>query len=170
MNIPDKLIGFTIFKNGKRIGAADIELPTIEYMSDTLSGAGIAGETETPALGQLKSMNAKFNFRTLFSGISEFIEPEGKFTVCRGSIQQYDTGTGQLRPVPVKLTMLGLPKSIALGKFEVGNKTDTSAEVELTYLQVFVDNKEILEIDKMNYKCAIDGKDYLEEVQSQLGM
>lgn len=170
MRIPDKLIGFTIEKDGKPVAAADIELPSFEYMTETLSGAGIAGETETPALGQLSSMTATINFRTLYENIGDFITPKGDMMSCRGSIQEYDSSTGRLIPVPVKVSMMGLPKSTSFGKFETGSRTDTSTELELTYFKLFINNNLIAEVDKMNYICNINGVDYLEEVRNQLGM
>jgi hypothetical protein len=43
-------------------------------------------------------------------------------------------------------------------------------EFEVTYLKVSVDGKEIVEIDKYNYICRINGKDYLKEVRQALGL
>ena len=43
--IPERLINFNIYKDGIRgvLGVADVELPSLEAMTDTLTGAGIAG-------------------------------------------------------------------------------------------------------------------------------
>lgn len=168
--VPDRLINFKIYKDGNNVAVADIELPNIEYMTETLSGAGIAGETETPSIGQLSSMTTTLNFRTLYAGMSDFIAPQGTMIDCRGSIQEYDNSTGKIIPAPVKVTMMVLPKSTSLGKFEVASATDTSSELEVTYLKLFVNNSLIAEIDKMNFICNIGGKDYLEEVRDHLGM
>ncbi len=170
MRLPDKLIGFNVFKGNRFLGVADVTLPTLEYMTETLSGGGIAGETETPALGQLSSMTISLNFRALSEEITSFIEPAGTLLNCRGSLQKYDSATGKIIPYPCSLTVSVLPKSVELGKFEVGAATDTSIEQEITYLKLYIDNKEICEIDKLNYICRIGGKDYLEEVRDQIGM
>ncbi|ECD6823048.1 phage tail protein, partial [Salmonella enterica subsp. enterica serovar Enteritidis] len=46
--IPERLINFTVYGEGSRIiGIADAKLPSIEMMTETVSGAGIAGEIET---------------------------------------------------------------------------------------------------------------------------
>lgn len=170
MRIPDKLINFMIYKNGKRQGVADVELPNIEYMTETLSGAGIMGETETPALGQISSMSTTLNFRAPDINMGDFIEPQGNLLECRGAIQEWDSGNTKIKPVGVTVIMQAIPKSLGIGKFEVASRTDTSAELELTYLKMYVDNKLICEIDKLNFICIINGKDYLEEVRQQLGL
>lgn len=170
MRIPDKLIGFTVYSNGLLNGVADIELPNIEYMSETLSGAGIAGETETPALGQLSSMTTTINFRTLNSDVGNFMEPRGKMIDVRGSIQNYDTGTGEIIPYPVKVTMNVLPKSGTLGNFATASPTESGMEMEVTYLKMYINNKLICELDKFNYIFNINGVDYLAQVKEHLGI
>lgn len=170
MRIPDKLVGFNVFKGTRLLGAADVTLPNIEYMSETLSGAGIAGETETPALGQISSMTVGITFRALSDEIAEFIEPAGTLLNFRGSLQTYNSASGRIEPYPCSLTVSVLPKTIELGKFEVDATTDTSIEQEVTYMKLYINNREICEIDKLNYICRINGKDYLEEVRAQIGM
>ena len=168
--IPDRLIGFRLYKGADFIATADVELPNIEYMTETLSGAGIAGEIEMPAIGQIGSMSTTINFRTQTNAQIDFLEPRGEMIDVRGSLQQYDSGTGRIVTVPVKVTMNVLPKTAALGKFEVNSTTDSSSELEVTYLKMFINNKEVLEIDKTNYIYKVNGVDYLEEIRQQLGM
>ena len=170
MRIPDKVIGFKVYADGESIGTADIELPSIEFMTETLTGAGIAGEIETPALGQIASMTTTLNFRALDKSIGLFLDPKGIMIDCRGAIQHYETQSGQPATAGVKVTMKLLPKSTSLGKFEVGATGDTSTENEVAYLKILIDNKEVVEIDKANYICRINGVDHLEEVRNQLGM
>lgn len=168
--IPDRLIGYRLYKDGRFITTADVELPDIEYMTETLSGAGIAGEIEMPALGQISSMVTTINYRTQTNAQIDFLEPRGTMIDLRGSLQEYDSGSGRITSKAVKVTMNVLPKSSGLGKFEVGATTDSSSELEVTYLKMFIDNKEVLEIDKTNYIYKVNGVDYLEEIRQQLGM
>lgn len=171
MRIPDKLVGFNVFTADNRLlGVADITLPSIEYMTETLSGAGIAGETETPALGQVSPMSVQISMRTQHTEARKLLELRGQQIDVRGSLQEQDSSTGEIRTYPCRVSMFVLPKTYETGKFEVGSKTDTSIESEVTYMRMWIDNQEIVEIDKFNYICRINGKDYLEEVRAQIGM
>ncbi|MDU1176030.1 MAG: phage major tail tube protein [Peptoniphilus harei] len=170
MRIPDKLVGFNVFSENRLLGVADITLPSIEYMTETLSGAGIAGETETPALGQVSSMSVQISMRTQHTEARKLLELRGQQIDVRGSLQEQDSSTGEIRTYPCRVSMFVLPKTYETGKFEVGSTTDTSIESEVTYMRMWIDNQEIVEIDKFNYICRINGKDYLEEVRSQIGM
>ena len=57
MNIPQKLINCRVYNNGTDlIGIADVDLPKLEPMTDTVKGAGVAGEIDDPVLGHYKAM------------------------------------------------------------------------------------------------------------------
>lgn len=64
--VPERLINFRVYNDGNDLlGVANVDLPSIEAMSDTVSGAGIAGEVESPILGHFGSMTATFTWRTI---------------------------------------------------------------------------------------------------------
>ena len=47
----DKLINYEVFLGGKRkLGMADITLPKIKYLTNTMKGAGIGGDIDMPTL------------------------------------------------------------------------------------------------------------------------
>ena len=70
----------------------------------------------------------------------------------------------------VKVVVRGVPKSTELGKLEVGATTDTKNTIEVNYIKITVDQDTILEIDKYNYICNINGTDYLAAVREALGL
>ncbi len=81
-----------------------------------------------------------------------------------------DSATGTLKSVPAKVVVRGLPKSTDLGKLEMGATTDTKNTIEVTYIKVTIDGSDVLEVDKYNYICTIDGTDYLSDVRTALGL
>ena len=53
--IPTSLQGFSVYLDALReLGVVDIELPNIQFMSDTITGSGIAGEIDMPIPGLLR--------------------------------------------------------------------------------------------------------------------
>lgn len=65
--IPERLINFTVYGEGNRIiGVADAKLPSIEMMTETVSGAGIAGELESGTLGHFKPMTVSLKWRNSY--------------------------------------------------------------------------------------------------------
>lgn len=58
----------------------------------------------------------------------------------------------------------------ALGSAEVNAKTEQTTVVETTYLRVFINDEETLEIDKLNMIFKVGGTDQMGNVRKALGM
>jgi len=64
-----------------------------------------------------------------------------------------------------------VPKKTGLGKLDVGTNQDTSVEMEINYIKVLLDGKEVFELDKYNYICKDkDGTDHLAGTREVLGL
>jgi len=169
--ISEKLINYTVYKDGSLfLGTADVELPSIEAMTETVKGAGIGGEIESSTLGHYGSMTCTLNWRTVTPEVIRLHAPISHSLDFRGSMQVYNPATGETRGQGVKVTVKAMPKSGSIGKMDPGTTMDTSNEMEVTYIKIVIDGRTLLEIDKYNFKCVIDGRDYLAEVREQLGM
>lgn len=169
--IPERLINYRVYLEGNALaGIATIDLPELENMADTVSGAGIAGEVESPILGHYGSQTTTITWRTIEKDAMRLAAPQAHSLECRGSQQVYDAGDGRLRSVPVRVTMRVVPKRIAPGTFEVGSTTDTETEFEVVYIKIVIDGETMAEIDKYNFKAVFNGQDYLASVRRDLGM
>ena len=170
--IPDKLINAKIYQGGKNelMGTADAEFPTLEYITENIAGLGLAGEVETPVLGHLKSLTFKFKLNTVNKSALILLRPETHHLEVYASIQEYDAGTGELVSKPLKVVLRGLPKKVGLGKLEPAKKMDPDTELECVYIKMWINGEVVLEIDKFNFICNINGEDFLESVRRDLGM
>lgn len=169
--VPERLVNFRVYNEAEDLlGVSDIELPELSYMTDTISGAGMAGEVESPVIGHFQSMGTTFNWRTIEKKAVNLLGMKAHLVIARGAQQEYDASNGVWKTVPVRCTMKVMPKKLGVGKFEVGSTTDTSTEFEVIYLKLYIDNKEVLEIDKYNYKCVINGEDILAPVRVAMGL
>lgn len=169
--VPEKLINFRVYLDGADIlGTADVQLPSLEPLTETVKGAGIAGEVESPLIGHLGSMTLTFNWRTIEKSVMVLSQPKAHALDVRGSQQVYDSENGEYKTAPVRVVVRAMPKNTSIGKFEVGTTTDTSNEFEIIYLKVFIDGKKEVEIDKYNYIYYISGEDFLAGVRADLGL
>lgn len=171
-NVPERLINFRVYYGGSSdlLGIATVDLPEIEAMSDTVSGAGIAGEVESPVLGHFGSMTTTFTWRTIEKSALTLSQQKAHTVDVRGSQQVYDAGNGVYKTIPVRVSMRIVPKTVTLGSFEPGSTTDTEQEFEVLYLKVVVDGKTLCTIDKFNYVAEIGGEDGLSSVRKDLGL
>ncbi|WP_044736655.1 phage major tail tube protein [Geobacillus kaustophilus] len=169
--IPEKLNDFRVYFNGNDLaGTADIKLPSFENITETVKGAGIAGEYESPNIGHFQSMKLTINWRVLNEDVISLIAPVVGSFDCRGVNQVLDAATGQYTMVPCRVLVRGIANKNELGKMEKGSPYDASSEVEITYIKIDMNGKTLVELDKLNYKFVVNGKDYLEDVRKALGM
>lgn len=169
--VPERLINFRVYNDSNDLlGVATVELPEIEAMSDTVSGAGIAGEVESPILGHYSSMTTTLSWRTIEKAAMTLAAQKSHAVEIRGSQQIYDAANGVYSTVPVRVSMRITPKTVSLGSFEPGATTDTEQEFEVLYLKVFINGKAVLEIDKYNYVAKFGDEDLLQSVRADLGI
>lgn len=168
--IPSALINAKVYNAGKVLmGQADCELGDFEYMTESLTGLGLAGEIDMPVIGHFKSLTLKLTWNTVCPEAMELMEPKTHQLQIYASIQNWEADDGTFKPVPCRVNCLATPKKGGVGKFQVAKKMEPASEFELTFLKMSVNGKEVLEIDKINMKCSINGTDYLADVRSQLG-
>ena len=166
--IPERLINFRCYRNGTDLlGVATVTLPQFQAMTDTVSGAGIAGEVETPVLGHYSSITTTVAFRTITADVTALASQMAHPLDFRGSQQVYDASSGKFVTQAVKLSLRGVPKNVNLG---VGATTGTEVEMECTYIKLDVGGKKLVEIDKFNYIARFGDEDALESVRKDLGL
>lgn len=169
--IPERLINFRIWNDNKDyMGVATVDLPSIEAMTDTVSGAGIAGEVDSPVLGHFGPLELTLKWRTIEEAAMTLAQQKAHQLDIRGSQQVFDATSGKYSTVPIRLVTRLVPKGITIGSFEPGATTDTESAFEVLYIKLFVNSKEMIEIDKFNYVAKFGDDDALASVRADLGL
>lgn len=169
--VPEKLINFRVYQDGDDLlGISDVTLPKLDSITETVKGAGVAGEIDDPTIGHFGSMELELNWRSLVKSNIVLAKPTGVHLDLRGACQGHDSAKNVLKTMPVKIVIEGMPKSTDLGKLDMGATTDTKNTIEVTYIKITVDGETVLEIDKFNYICVIDGVDYMADIRDALGL
>lgn len=170
--VSEKLINFEVFDGelDRLLGLADVELPTLEALSETIQGAGIAGEVESPTLGHFSAMSMTLKWRSQEIQGLKLAAQKAHALELRGAVQRWNGSTGEYETQILKYVTRAVPKSAPLGTLAPSSLQEPSAEFSVRYLKVFVDGKAYLEVDPLNYICLIDGVDYLADVRSGLGL
>ncbi len=171
MKIPDKLVQYYVFDgDNMMIGVADLTLPDLTYMSETVKGAGIGGEIDMPIIGSLQSMSTSITWRSLVEETAMFLEPKGHTFYAKGSVQEFNSDKSDYKQIPLKVTMRVLPKSLKMGKLDPGTSIGTTSDFEILYLKLEINNNVMYEIDKANSIFFINGVDYLAAVRRTAGL
>jgi len=161
--IPEKIAMFNAYVGTQMLdGTMDVELPSITFLSDTISGSGIAGEIDSALVGQTESLETVLNFRLPTEQAMKLLNPMGTTLTLRAGMQTIDRATGETLPQGFRVTMRVKPKGLELGSLTVGEATETSMTFEALTLSIYIGNKSLLEIDKMSSVFKVNGIDYLD--------
>lgn len=169
--IPDRLKDFMVYKNGTTdlVGVADIQLPSFSFGTEEVKGAGVFGSFET-SVGSFGSQKITLNWHSITDRLFDFLELGAHRLDCRGALQEHDRGSGRLITRALRIVVQGSTTSGELGKLEKGTTTDSSTELEITYIKIDMDGKNVLELDKLNYIYRVNGKDQLADTRRALGL
>ena len=114
-------------------------------------------------------MTTTLNFRTYTKAAVKLLEPRIHNIDLRVAQQQTDSGTGDVGIVAVRHVLKVKPKKTAMGKLSAASEADVSGDYSTAYLATYINNEKVTEIDPLNNKCVINGKDYLADVRKALG-
>ena len=170
--IPEVLNHYNVYndKAKKLIGiSGEIELGELEALTDTLEGAGVLGEIEDAVTGQFASIKIKIPFSVLYEDMFSIIDTTTPPQLTlRASMQCMDPTTGSTGYYPVKIVVRGKATNTNLGKAIKGKKMEPEVELEVLYIKIQINNKTTLELDKLNFKFVLNGKDMLAKIRSQV--
>ena len=171
MIVPEKGIDFRVYdsEGDDLVGVAEGTFPDLEAKTETVSGAGIAGDVDSLILGHLQSMTLALTWRNVTDGVVKLAQQKTHNLDLYAAQQDYDSAEGVYKVRSVHVFVKVNPKKIGLGKLASASMTDTTSEFEVLYMKLLIDDKERLEVDKYNYIFKVDGVDYLEEVRRALG-
>lgn len=168
--IPEKVINYNVYDDTEKLVgvAAEVTLPNFEAMTETISGAGIAGEYESATPGHFSSQTIEIPFRTLMDQSFNLMKNRGRSLVLRAAQQSYDVAAGQTQKRALKITLRGQPKGLNLGTLGVGKPTETTNTIEVLYVKIEENGRTLLEYDKLNFVFIIDGEDILGDIRNMI--
>ncbi len=168
--VDELVINYALYEDATEyMGTTEVTLPDLEYMTEELSGAGIAGNVEETIIGHLNAMTTTFNFRTVTKSAVKLMEPRVHKIDLRVAQQRMNMRTSANEVSKVKHIMKIKPKKTALGKVAAASTADVSGEYAVSYYAMYIEGKKMTEIDPLNFICEINGVDYLKDVRKALG-
>lgn len=109
----NSVINFACYEDGRDLaGIASVSLPSINWISNSISGAGIAGNIESVVLGHLDAMSVTLNFHTLTEYGIALAEPRRHNIDLRAAQQDENNVKGTIGTVSVKHVMVVVPQDI----------------------------------------------------------
>jgi Bacteriophage tail tube protein len=168
--IPERLVNFRCYNGAAELlGMTDVELPSFEALTEKISGAGIAGEYDSPVMGHFGSQKVKLKWRAVTRAALSLLAPVRQVFDVRGSIQLQDPQLGTLITQAVRIECTGQVVMHNPGKLEPGKVMGVETDVELAVVRISLDGVPIIELDKFNMVFRVNGQDFLQKIRQDMG-
>lgn len=172
MFIPEKTNLYNVYVGdvnnaGKLAGVAnELTLPEFEYMTETLSLAGMSGEVDSPSPGQYKSTQMEIGFTNISDGMLDMVADDNKTITIRSAQEVLDTENLSRGYKGRVITVRGMTKKINYGKLKKGGYGEPSVTKEVIYYKEVLDGKVITEVNKFGSSNIINGINVMADVES----
>ena len=165
MEIPEKINNFnaylgTVEAGTKCVGISDeVTLPNLENLTETLSMAGMAGEIDSPVVGQYKACTIEIPFKNISVEMFKLAADDNTAIILRAAQESVDTSTNQKSFKSRVITVRGMTKSINFGSLKKGGYGNPSITKEVVTYQDIYDNKVLADVNKWGTSCIMNGVD-----------
>lgn len=171
VKVKNKVVNYSVYvrNDGRATKITDttsVELPSIEFLTDSIKGSGILGEIDIPSYYQPGAMSLVLGLRVTDEQMAELIA--AKEIEIRWVVDSIDTQNANVGINANKAFIKGMNKKFEEGKVETGSAQDSSFEYEVFAYKRIVNGKEMLNIDKLNGIFSVNGKNLLSDLNAAL--
>lgn len=165
--IPTKINKYNVYNKADRLlGMGDeLSLPDFEASTETVSGAGILGEIDDPTVGYFSNQEMEIPFRVLDQEAVDMLDMTKAVQLTIRGAQQTTNKEGDIEFRPMRVVVRGRAAKFSPGKVKAGNPMDTKVTLTVLYILIELDEKPVLELDKLNEVYKIAGVDVLAKVK-----
>jgi P2 family phage contractile tail tube protein len=184
MNYANKTVQYSIYEitesedvggvKGSAVGlkrildTTSVKRPSIETLTETISGAGIAGELDIPTTGQIGAMEYEISYNRTNKDAVRLFGQGIKHLEVRWVTDVLDSETGKINLCSNKEIIKAIPKKFDLGSVENNAANEATVALEITYYKYIQNGETLIEIDKLNNVIIINGVDYTKEIRKAL--
>jgi uncharacterized protein len=171
VQIPESLTNFRCYgpDASEFLGVTDAELPSFDTMTETISGAGIAGEYASPVPGHFGSQMVKVKFRAPTEKAMALMAPVRQVLQFYGAMKLQDPMLGQLISKQIYVYCAGQVKNYNVGKLEAGKPMGAELDLEIAKIVIKIGGVEAIELDKFNMIYKVFGVDHLRQTRIDMG-
>lgn len=167
-NTAGSVIAHKFFDNSEEVADnVSCQLPSLEFGTGEVKGAGILGTLDMPSSGQLNALTFSATMRSISKSSLSVASPGVHDIELRFSKDQFSS-IGSSIPVSTKIFVRGVFKKFDPGKVEDSSTMDGTIEYEVLRYRIVIDGEEVLLVDKVNYIYKVNGIDYMANVKAAL--
>lgn len=171
MSFPTVINNFNVYAGSDRlIGVTnEVKLPDMNAITSSVSGAGIAGTIDIPVVGAYENMDIEIQFRGLTEDIFKIFKAgETVDLTLRGAYQTLENASASIGKSYMRVMVIGFVKNFSPGSVKINDQMTATVTISIAYYLIDVAGSNVIELDKLNSKCVINGVDVLEDIRSYI--
>lgn len=146
-NINPAVINYSMFEDSTEyVGLSQVTLPSLQMITQTVKGAGLAGEIETVLIGQMKAMQVQIQMLTLTKQGIDLMEQRIHTWEFREAQQAINRQNGMHSAEAVKHIMRTFPKQMDGGTLQPQSTTNPNIAAAVYYWAEYRDGRKVLEL------------------------
>ena len=168
--IKSTIVAGRSFDDGVELFAAvvSVDLPGITLATVDIKGPGVMGTIAVPSTGQLDNMEHVVHIRGAGTNTERLARPGQHKQEFRYVQDNYDPATGVMKQDQIKIFLDGLFREMDGGSVEQGAAIERSVTYNTRRMQVFINGRETVLIDKTQQQWVIDGVDHWAPIRNAL--
>ena len=165
--IPTKINKYNVYNAGNRLlgMGEEVTLPPFEASSETVAGAGVLGEFDDPTVGYFSNMEMEIPFRVLDEEAVDMLDQTKAVHLELRGGQQTTNSEGDIEFRPMRVVVRGRMANFDPGKVKAANGMNTSVKLTILYILIELEEKPMVELDKINEVFKIQNKDILAKIK-----
>ena len=175
---PEIINNFHLYKGGgDQLGemllgiGSQLEMPSLQEMTETLTGSGVLGEVEANNPGHFSVIEMKIPYVGVCEGMFDTDSTQRTYLTIRSTQQSSVKQNGAKSYSGLKMIIGGDVKSYELGTMEMGKQTNSSVTMSITYIKIEIKYEDgttvtALELDKFNEIFIKNGVDQLAKIKA----
>lgn len=150
--VPQVLKDARVYREGNDFlaRAKTIKLPSVKHITAAFEGLGTGGPMTVPVPGLTESLDGSIMFVGQSADIYELMDPRAQLLDCRASQTAIDPTTGLQIEQEIRAVIRAMFNAHEGADQERAKADGPTFSFSALYLSMYIDNKQVLEIDKLS--------------------
>lgn len=145
--VDQSTINWAVYEdNTEYAGMAQATLPNLTALTQSISGAGIAGNVDAVILGHFDAMSMTLNYRTMTEQAVRLSEPRRHNIDLRYAVQDEDPVAAAVQIRAIKHILVVIPKTHTPGTVAPATPENGTGEFAVRYWATYIDGKKVREM------------------------
>lgn len=165
--IPEVISNFNVYNGNaeKLLGISEeVQMPEFNAITAEIKGAGILGAYSAAIVGHYEDTDIEIPYKAISPDMMQFAPGQNHMITFRANMQSTVQKNREKANRGIKIVVGGEVRGFKPGTLKIGESMNSSIKLNVTYFKYENDGFIFFELDKINPKLIVNGKDLLKDL------